>query len=139
MGISVPPKRNVLVVEDELCIRDILAELFDVPGNAVTTAGTLDEAKTALARRAFDLIVTDLRLHQKRDGGLQVMAAAGLLSDQATIIALTAYPDEDNRAASRRLGATYFLEKPVDLAIIAALAGEHGVGTTIPGHPAPAA
>jgi hypothetical protein len=32
--------------------------------------------------------------------------------------------------ASERLGATYFLEKPVDLHTIASLAGRSGVGTS---------
>ena len=119
--------RRVLVVEDEQSIRDILAELFDVDGNEVLAAGTLDEAKLALGRRVFDLIITDLRLGGKRDGGLQVMASGGMLSPDATVIVLTAYPDDDNRHASIRLGATHFLEKPVDLSTIAELAADAGV------------
>ena len=119
--------RQVLVVEDEQSIRDILVELFDVEGNEVHAAALLDEAKGVLAARVYDLIVTDIRLGGRRDGGLQVMAASGLLSPDATVIVLTAFPDADNRHASLRLGATHFLEKPVDLATIAALAAEAGV------------
>ena len=123
--------RQVLIVEDEQCIRDVLAELFDVEGTAVHAAGTLDEARAALARHAYDLIVTDIRLGGKRDGGLQVMAASGLLSPDATVIVLTAYPDADNRHASLRLGATHFLEKPVDLSTIAGLAAQAGVASAL--------
>jgi DNA-binding NtrC family response regulator len=123
--------RSVLLVEDEQGIRDVLVELFEVEGTSIDAVGTLDEAKAALARRTFDLIVTDLRLGGKRDGGLQVMAVSGLLSPDATIIVLTAYPDEDNRHASLRLGALHFLEKPVDLSTIAALAAAAGVPTAI--------
>lgn len=123
--------RQVLVVEDEQGIRDILVELFDVDGNAVDAAGTLDEARAALERQAFDLIVTDIRLGGKRDGGLQVMAASGLLSPDATVLVLTAYPDADNRHASLRLGATHFLEKPVDLQTIATLAERSGVSSAL--------
>jgi len=131
--------RTVLIVEDEQSIRDILAELFDAEGTVATTAGTLDEAKAALARQEFDLIVTDLRLGGKRDGGLQVMAASGLLSPEARVIVLTAYPDDSNRHASLRLGATHFLEKPVDLQTIAVLAAEAGVATAmLPGRPSAA-
>ena len=131
--------RTVLIVEDEQSIRDILTELFDAEGTAVTTAATLDEARVALARRDYDLIVTDLRLGGKRDGGLQVMAASGLLSPDATVIVLTAFPDEDVRHASLRLGATHFLEKPVDLQTIAALAADAGVATAmLPGRPSAA-
>ena len=122
---------SVLIVEDEQCIRDILAELFEVEGTETVVVGTLDDAKRALAARVFDLVVTDIRLGGKRDGGLQVMAAAGFLSPDATVIALTAFPDADNRHASLRLGATHFLEKPVDLATIATLAARAGVASAL--------
>ena len=125
--------RRVLIVEDEACIRGTLSELFDVPANETVAAATLGEARQALAERAFDLIVTDLRLGDRRDGGLQVLGASGLLSPDAPVIVLTAHPDVGNRLASARLGATHFLEKPVDLGVIAALAAQHGVRTAFPG------
>ena len=123
--------RCVLIVEDEQSIRDVLVELFETEGVRVSSAGTLEQAKQVLARHVFDLIVTDLRLGGRRDGGLQVMAAAGLLSPEAAVIALTAYPDDANREASFRLGATYFLEKPVALERIAELAARAGVPTAM--------
>lgn len=123
--------REVLIVEDEQCIRDVLVELFETGGVRVSAAGTLEEAKRMLARRLFDLIVTDIRLGGRRDGGLQVMAAAGLLSPEATVLALTAFPDDDNRNASMRLGATHFIEKPVSLERIAELAARAGVPTAM--------
>jgi DNA-binding NtrC family response regulator len=122
---------RVLIVEDEQCIRDVLLELFCSEGTIVESAESLHAATSALARRVFDLIVTDLRLGGRRDGGLQVMAAAGLLSPDATVIVLTAYPDDDNRRASFRLGATHFLEKPVALETIASLAAAAGVASAM--------
>jgi DNA-binding NtrC family response regulator len=121
--------KHVLVVEDEQSIRDILVELFEVDGNALVSAESLPQAIDALRSRAFDFIVTDLRLGGKRDGGLQVMAMAGMVSYNATVLVLTAYPDDANRQASNRLGALHFLEKPVDLHTIARLANEAGVNT----------
>ena len=129
--------RYVLVVEDEQNIRDVLAELFDVDGTRTTTAATLAEAKAALTSTRFDLILTDLRLGGHRDGGLQVMAASALLSPDATVMVLTAFPDDDYRHASERLGATHFLEKPVPLQTLAALAARAGVATAM--NPAPRA
>lgn len=125
------PPPSVLIVEDEQSIRDILVELFDVEGSVVQSAGTLDAAKAVLGTRSFDLIVTDIRLGGRRDGGLQVMAAAGVLSPEATVIALTAFPDDDTRCASIRLGATHFLEKPVSLVTLAELAAQAGVPTAM--------
>jgi two-component system response regulator FlrC len=123
--------KTVLIVEDEQSIRDTLADLFEVSGTTTLAVGTLAEAHSALRAQTYDVIVTDIRLGGNRDGGLQVMAAAGLLSPDAAIVVLTAFPDDDNRHASLRLGATHFLEKPVDLVTIAALAAQHGVPTAV--------
>lgn len=134
-GMSDSPdlKKSVLVVEDEQSIRDILVELFDVESNVVTSAELLPDALEKLRAQRFDLVVTDLRLGGKRDGGLQVMALAGMLSPDATVLVLTAYPDDSNRQASFRLGALHFLEKPVDLATITHHAASAGVRTAMAG------
>ncbi len=124
-------KKTVLVVEDEQSIRDILVEFFDVETNLVVSAELLPDALEKLRSQRFDLVVTDLRLGGKRDGGLQVMALAGMLSPDATVLVLTAYPDDSNRQASFRLGALHFLEKPVDLATIAQHAEHAGVRTAL--------
>lgn len=128
---------SVLIVEDEQSIRDILTELFELEETHTHAVATLADAQRALSQHVYDLIVTDIRLGGQRDGGLQVMAAAGMLSPDATVVALTAFPDDDNRNASGRLGATHFLEKPVDLATIAALAARCGVATAMTPNVAP--
>ncbi len=122
-------EKRVLVVEDEQSIRDILVELFEVEGNCLTAVESLQEALALLKTNSYDFIVTDLRLGGKRDGGLQVMAMAGMVCDEATVLVLTAYPDDGNRQASNRLGAMHFLEKPADLHTIATLANDAGVNT----------
>lgn len=132
MTISSSLTKSVLIVEDEQSIRDILVELFEVNDNVVTSAEFLPDALERLRTQRFDLVVTDLRLGGKRDGGLQVMALAGMLSPDAQVLVLTAYPDDSNRQASVRLGALHFLEKPVDLAVIAQFAAGAGVRTAIP-------
>lgn len=126
---SLYPVRSVLIVEDEQSIRDILVELFEFDGNFVSSAAALTDALDLLRTMRFDLIVTDLRLAGKRDAGLQVVALAGMLSPDATVLVLTAFPNDASRQASARLGALHFLEKPVDLSVIARLAAESGVQT----------
>ena len=125
---------TVLIVEDEASIRDSLAELFEVERVVVTAATDTTTALAALRQQEYDLVITDLRLEGKRDGGLHVMAAATLLSPDAAVIALTAFPDEKHRLASHRLGATHFLEKPADLVVIATIAARHGVPSALSPH-----
>jgi len=125
--------RNILIVEDEESIREALVELFELEGNAVVAAEALPNALDLLRVQPYDLIITDLRLGGKRDGGLQVLALAGMLSPNAIVLVLTAYPDDSNRQASFRLGALHFLEKPVDLATIAQHAASGGIRTALDG------
>ncbi|MEP6690838.1 MAG: response regulator [Gemmatimonadaceae bacterium] len=123
--------KSVLIVEDEPSIRDTLVELFEHTETSVVAADSLESAMHELARSVFDFIVSDIRLGGRRDGGLQVLGAAGLLSPKATIIMLTAFPDDDTRLAAQRLSAAYFLEKPVELMTIASIAARHGVPTAM--------
>lgn len=124
--------KRILIVEDEISIRESLVDLFASDEVLVVAAATLNEAKAALfSDQALDLIITDLRLGGNRDGGLQILAAAGLVHQATPVIVLTAYPDDDNRHASDRLNAAYFLEKPVDLSVIARLARSHGVSSAL--------
>lgn len=121
----------MLIVDDEASIRDTLADLFEEGGTRVVVAATVEEAKAALARERLDLIVTDIRLGAKRDGGLQVMAVAGMLAPDAVVVALTAFPDEAVRRAAERLGASCYLTKPADLKELVALSARCGITTTL--------
>ena len=125
------PRKSVLLVEDEQSIRESLVELFESDGVETIAAATVDEAQRCLGSRVVDLVITDIRLGSQRDGGLQVMGAAGMLAADAPVIVLTAFPDEGNRLAAHRLGATHFLQKPVDLDIIARIAASHGITTAL--------
>ena len=80
LALKIAMPKRVLIVEDEISIRESLADLFASDDVFVVAAATLAEAKAALFdEHAIDLIVTDLRLGGHRDGGLQVLAAAGLV------------------------------------------------------------
>ena len=124
-------RKSVLLVEDEQSIRESLVELFDGEGVETVAVGTVRDAVRCLGDRAIDLVVTDIRLGSQRDGGLQVMGAAGMLAADAPVIVLTAFPDEGNRLAARRLGAMHFLQKPVDLDVIARIAAASGISTAL--------
>lgn len=130
-------RKSVLLVEDEASIRESLIELFEGDGIGVFAAASIEEARRHLHDHAADLVITDLRLGVNRDGGLQVMAVAGLLAPDAVVVVLTAYPDDANRLAAERLGATHFLQKPVDLGIIARIAGACGIRTALTDVPLP--
>ena len=82
---------RVLLVEDELLVREVAAEDLGEAGFAVTAAGNGDEALAILRQDAnFDLLFTDIRMPGSTDGwdlareakqlipGLRVIYATGL-------------------------------------------------------------
>ena len=53
---------KVLIVEDEPVVRNLQTEIFMRRKFAVSTAETLAQAETLLARESFDLVMLDIRL-----------------------------------------------------------------------------
>jgi len=59
---------QVLVVEDDVQIRELVADALAGEGFRVATAPDADTALNEIERRHFDLLVTDIRLPGGRDG-----------------------------------------------------------------------
>lgn len=81
---------TVLLVEDELLVRELASEDLTEAGFSVTAAGDGDEALDHLRDRHFDLLFTDIRMPGSLDGwqladqarllvpGIKVIYATGL-------------------------------------------------------------
>ncbi len=102
-----PVLRTILVADDDAGIRAWLAQLLASAGYRVIAAGTVDEAKTALAAERPDLLLTDVRMGAFN--GLQLVA----MNPQTPAIVMTGHDDPVIEADARQLGAEFFL-KPLD-------------------------
>jgi two-component system response regulator FlrC len=101
----------VLVVDDEEGIRSFIAEALEGEGLRVTQAEDGDAAARRLAREAFHLMITDLRMP-----GLDGMALLRLAREQAPemeVIVLTAHGTVAGAVEAMRLGAFDYLGKPL--------------------------
>jgi len=79
---------SVLLVEDELLVRELASEDLADAGFAVTAAGSGDEALTYLREgRRFDLLFTDIRMPGTTDGWHLAEQAKALLPDLRVIYA----------------------------------------------------
>jgi len=54
--------KRILIVDDEQSMRELLAILLKKEGFEVVTAASRAEAAAALAARAVDMVLTDVRL-----------------------------------------------------------------------------
>jgi two-component system, response regulator PdtaR len=95
----------VLVVEDDLLVRDVIVEVLKEAGFAACEAANAEEALRALAKRSFDAVVTDIDMPGEIDG-LGLARRIGELKPEVGVI-LTS-----GRAGRILPPGTRFLVKP---------------------------
>jgi len=108
---------TVLIVEDHADTSRLLRRLLEIQGLAVLTAGTVAEARAALASRDVDLIIADRQLP---DGTGDDLVAWGHRRSRIPAIALTGDLRHADPARARGAGYCAFLAKPVDFAVLLA-------------------
>lgn len=105
---------NILVVDDELGIRDLLSEILNDEGHAVELAENAAQARNARARDSFDLVLLDIWMPDT-DGVtlLKEWSGAGLLT--MPVIMMSGHATIDTAVEATRIGAHAFLEKPITM------------------------
>jgi len=103
----------VLLVDDETDFRKVVAEYLSGAGFAVTHAASTDEALPILKDRAFDVVISDLRMPGR--GGMDLLREAASRMPDCVLLVLTAYGSIESAIDSIRIGVHDFLLKPVDL------------------------
>ncbi|MGA1724847.1 MAG: response regulator [Burkholderiaceae bacterium] len=105
---------NILVVDDELGIRDLLFEILDDEGHQVELAENAAQARAARQRQAPDLVLLDIWMPDT-DGVtlLKEWAGQGLLT--MPVVMMSGHATIDTAVEATRIGAVAFLEKPITL------------------------
>jgi two-component system response regulator FlrC len=102
---------RILVADDEKGIREFVAECLEKDGHAVDRAADGREAARLLAARAYDLLVTDLKMPGM--GGMDLLRAAREEQPDMECIVLTAHGSVESAVEAMKLGAFDYLEKPI--------------------------
>ena len=103
----------VLVVDDDDALRESLVEALEPLPVEVTAAANGAQARELLQRRRFAVVVTDLVM--KDIDGFQVLQAARESYGLCRVVMLTGHGSRDVAVQAMEQGATYYVEKPVDL------------------------
>ena len=104
------PIAHILVVDDELAMRESLREILELEGFQVSQADSGEAALQILSQAAIDLMLLDLKM--KGIDGLETTEAAKQLSPETVIIMLTAHGTLESAIAAMRRGAFDYLLKP---------------------------
>ncbi len=105
---------NILVVDDELGIRDLLSEILNDEGHTVELAENAAQARAARQNGRPDLVLLDIWMPDT-DGVtlLKEWRGAGLLT--MPVIMMSGHATIDTAVEATRIGAQSFLEKPITL------------------------
>jgi DNA-binding NtrC family response regulator len=105
---------NILVVDDELGIRDLLWEILNDEGHTVEVAENAAQARSARLRERPDLVLLDIWMPDT-DGVtlLKEWSVSGTLT--MPVIMMSGHATIDTAVAATKIGAHAFLEKPITL------------------------
>lgn len=109
----------MLVVEDEMPIRNLLVEILTRQGFEVSTAADGKEGLERLRERRFDLVITDLAMPGA--DGMAVAREARFLDPEAKLIVMTGYgakPANGGPHDDPGVPIDAWLAKPFDAAVL---------------------
>lgn len=105
---------KILIVDDESAILNLMVKACQQSGHETVAVGSENEARAALDREEFDVLVVDLVLG---DGsGMDIIRYSEEKSPDAKIIMVTGHGTIETAIEAMRLGAFDYLTKPFELA-----------------------
>jgi two-component system, NtrC family, response regulator PilR len=103
-------RAHILVVDDELSMRQFLELLLAKEGYAVTCAENGHQAKELLEKGFYDLVLCDIRLGDI--SGIDVLRKAKAIHPNVIVIMISAYATAENAVQAMNDGAFDYLPKP---------------------------
>lgn len=103
---------HILIVDDDNGHRSMLKTMLKSWGYTVEEASDGDEAVKAVHDRAFDAILTDVRM--ARMDGIEALRSILEYNPALPVILMTAYSSVETAVEALRIGAYDYLTKPLD-------------------------
>ena len=107
-----PVNADVLVVDDEVDIRDLVAGILEDEGYRVRTAADSDSALAAIRARKPALVVLDIWMQGGGLDGLELLEVLKALDADLPVVMISGHGTIETAVSSIKLGAYDFLEKP---------------------------
>lgn len=113
---------DILVVDDEVDIRDLIAGLLEDEGFETRTASHSDEALSLIEARRPSLVFLDIWLQGSRLDGLALLAVIKQKHPDLPVVMISGHGGVETAVAAIKRGAYDFIEKPfkVDRLILVA-------------------
>jgi two-component system, NtrC family, response regulator HydG len=110
--MTMSTKGNILIVDDELIVRDSLGKWFREEGYEVGTAESAREALALLAQQAWDVALVDIRM--PGTDGIETQSRFREIKPDLLVIIMTGYASVETAVAALKNGAYDYVVKPFD-------------------------
>jgi two-component system, NtrC family, response regulator AtoC len=107
---------KILIVDDDPTQRELLKGFLENQGYSVLTAPDGPAALRLFEREPVHLVLLDHRM--PGISGAMVLEKMKGMNPRVRIIMITAFGDVDTAVTAMKLGASEFMEKPVDLSVL---------------------
>jgi DNA-binding NtrC family response regulator len=104
---------RILVVDDDPAMRELLADRLAERRWRPASARSVGEALRLMARRPFDLVLSDVRL--PREDGFALLRQLRARWPGTSVILTSGFPTEETGKQAVEAGAAAFLSKPFSL------------------------
>ena len=105
---------DILVVDDELDIRELVAGVLEDEGYGTRGAGDSDSALEAIAQRRPSLVLLDVWLQGSKLDGLELLDEIKRRDASIPVLVISGHGSLDTAVAAIRKGAADFIEKPFE-------------------------
>ncbi len=103
---------DILIVDDEMDIREIVSGILSDEGHGTRTAKNSDEALNAIQSRRPSLVFLDIWLQGSRLDGLQVLEIIKQQNPHLPVVMISGHGNIETAVSAIKLGAYDFIEKP---------------------------
>jgi len=105
-------KTRIMVVDDEMIIRESLAGWLERDGHVVETAAGGEQALDMLAAAQYDIMLVDIKMEGM--SGLDLLKAVNERDLDTAVVMITAYGSISTAIEAMKRGAVEYLLKPFD-------------------------
>jgi DNA-binding NtrC family response regulator len=105
-------KGRILIVDDELVVRDSLQKWFDSEGYDAGAVSSGREALFAVQQKQYDLALLDIKMPGM--DGMELQKKLREVDSDLTVVIMTGYASVETAVEALKMGAYDYITKPID-------------------------
>src|SRR5579871_4828801 len=105
-------KGRILIVDDELVVRDSLSKWFSSEGYTAQPVASAREALETIQQKEFEIALLDIKMPGM--DGMELQARLKEVDPELTVIIMTGYASVETAVQALKQGAYDYITKPID-------------------------